>query len=198
MKKRYFIVLALVLLLSSQILTAGPFGLEMGMSLDGLKALGVNPTMIATGYYKVNPLSPHPEFEEYIVRMDATEGVFWIKAIGKDISDSGYGFSTKSKFSETEQALSSAYGAGEMEDFLFPGSIWDELDDWMMSLRQDERFYLKKWEKADGTAIANGILSIYLAANATSSSKGYLILEYYGIEHELLSKKAKDEQSKVF
>jgi hypothetical protein len=198
MKKNFIIVFATVLLLSTHILTAGPFGLEMGMSLDGLNALGANPTIIAEAYYTVNPPSPHSDFEEYIVRLDPTEGVFWIKALGKDISDSGYGFSTKSKFSETEQALSSAYGTGELVNFLFPGSIWDELEDWMMSLCKDERFYFKKWEKSDGTAIANGILSIYLGANATSSSKGYLTLEYYGIEHERLSQKAKDEQSKVF
>lgn len=198
MKKTYFIVLALVLLLSSQILTAGPFGLEMGMSLDGLKVLGVNPTMIATGYYKVEPPSPHPGFEQYITRLDATEGVFWIKAMGKDIADSGYGFSAKSEFSEIDKALSAAYGAGEMVDMLFPNSIWDELDDWMMSLRKDERLYFKKWEKSNGTPIASGILSIYLGADASSSSEGYLTLEYYGLEHTRLSQKAKDEQSKVF
>ena len=198
MKKSYFIVLAMVLLVSSQMLTAGPFGLEMGMSLDGLKALGVNPTMIATGYYKVDPPSPHPEFERYIVQMDATEGVFWIKAVGKDIADSGYGFSTKSKFSEIDKALSAAYGTGQMVDLLFPNSIWDELDDWMMSIRKDERLYYKSWEKSDGSAIASGILSIYLGADASSSSNGYLTLEYYGMEHTRLMQKAKDEQSKVF
>jgi hypothetical protein len=199
MKKSSIVLLLVTMLLSVQLLIAGPFGLEMGMSLDGLGKLGVNPTVLSSGgYYTVSPISPHREFEQYVVRLDPDEGVYWIKAIGKDIADSGYGFSTKSKFSEIEKALSASYGAGKLVDILFPNSIWDELDDWMMSIRQNERFYHKSWEKSNGATLAAGIASIYLAVKTTSSSKGYLTLEYYSTEYERLKQKAEDAESKVF
>lgn len=94
--------------------------------------------------------------------------------------------------------LGYAYGTSELLDFLFPGSIWDEGDDWMMGLRQDERFYFAFWDRESGSILPEDIKEICLGAKALSGSKGYLVLEYYGIEYDKLSEKAKRAAAQVF
>ena len=172
----------------------------MGQSLSSLQDLGVNPTLITgqSGYYYVKPPSPHYEFEKYLVRVDPKEGVFFIKAIGKDLDDSGFGIETKSHFSDIRSMVDSVYGSSELTDILFPGSIWDEFDDWMMGLRKNERYYIAHWENADGSVFSGNIEKIYLGANALSSSTGYVSLEYYGTKHSELSEKAKKVSAQVF
>ena len=181
------------------LLAAGPFGIEMGQSLETLKTNGLNPTQINNqGYYYVSPKATHPDFEKYILRLDEDEGVFWIKAIGSDISDSGYGFTIKSKFNEIESSLQKTYGTGKLLDYLFPKSIWNEPEDWMMGIVKNERFYLRTWESLNGKAFPGNIESLGLGVLASSSSKGYIFLEYSGMNKKRLEQKIKDKASQVF
>ena len=172
----------------------------MGQSLSDLQKNGLEPTQIENnlGYYSVSPKYTHPEFERYLVRIDEDEGVFFIKGIGKDISDNGYGTSTKARFDKLRKSIEGTYGKSELLSVLFPNSIWDEPEDWMMGLRKSERLHLAYWEKKDGATFPGEIGEIYLSANATSSSNGYLALEYYGKKHEELSEKANQLAAQVF
>lgn len=184
------------------LLVAGPFGIEMGQSLETLKNNGLNPTNSTTnddqGYYYVSPKATHPDFEKYIVQLDEDEGVFWIKAVGRDISDSGYGLTIKSKFSEIESSLQKTYGTGKLVDYLYPRSIWDEPGDWMMGIAKNERFYFRTWEMQNGKAFPGNIESLGLGVATSSSSKGYIFLEYSGMNKERLEQKIKDKAAQVF
>ena len=65
---------------------AGPFGLNMGMSL---KEIGGKPKKIANGKYEIVDIpKPHSAFESYIVQVSPKSGLCWIKAISKDIATS--------------------------------------------------------------------------------------------------------------
>ncbi|MBI9094742.1 MAG: hypothetical protein JEY71_07660 [Sphaerochaeta sp.] len=183
------------------LIVAGPFGIDMGQSLETLEKNGLNPVLFSEnspGYYSVSPKYTHSEFETYLVRIDRDEGVFFIKGIGKDIQDSGYGVNTQSHFNDIRKAIDGTYGHSNLESYLFPSSIWDEPRDWMMAIRQDERVLLAIWEKSDGSFYPGDIESIYLAADATSSSIGYLAIDYYGKFYERLLEKSKQVAAEVF
>lgn len=197
---RKMLLVSFLLVFCFGFLYAGPFGIEMGESLSTLEKNGLEPTPIKNnpGYYYVSPKLSHPDFEEYFVRIDEDEGVFFIKGIGKDISDNGYGSSTKSAFDGLRKSIENTYGKSELFSVLYPNSIWDEPEDWMMGLRKGERLHLAIWEKEDGTSISGNIGKIFVSANASSSSTGYVALEYYGKRHEELSEKAKLAAAWVF
>ena len=63
-------------------LHAGPFGLEMGMTIDEIDA---DATELSPGLYQLPKVpKPHSAFEAYIVKIGPKSGLCWIKAIGKE------------------------------------------------------------------------------------------------------------------
>ncbi len=174
------LTLAVVLLLTVFFFSeakAGPFGLEMGMSLKDIEG---NPEKIGNGKYKLtNVPKPHSAFESYIVQVAPKSGLSWIKAIGKNISTSAYGTSLKSAFSEMEEKLENNYGDYKKMQFLMPGSIWDEPRDWMMALIKNERGHASVWNAEEGSTLPPDLDTVGLIASALSRDTGYLSIEYY-------------------
>jgi len=155
---------------------AGPFGLEMGMSLQ---AIGGNPQEIGIGIYRLETVpKPHSAFEYYVVKIAPKGGLCWIKAVGKDINTNVFGFEIKAAVDELENKLTENYGKHKRMDFLIPGSIWDEPKDWMMGLKKKERFLGIVWERAYGSSLPNEIKQIGLVASALSPNKGFINVEY--------------------
>ena len=172
-------IVAVLFLLSILFVTealAGPFGLEKGMSL---KDIGGKPEKVSHGLYKLSSVSkPHSAFEAYVVRIAPKGGLYWIKAIGKEIATSTYGMELKSAFSEMEKKLGATYGKHKTMDFLMPGSIWNEPNDWMMGLIKKERVLAAIWEKSKGSSLPSDIESIVLFVKPTNRDKGYIAIEY--------------------
>lgn len=155
---------------------AGPFGLEMGMSL---KDIGGKPEKVASGKYKLSSVpKPHSAFEAYIVQVSPKHGLCWIKAIGKDIRTSAYGLELKSAFNEMKGKLEKSYGKNETIDRLMPGSIWKEPNDFMMGMIKKERFLMSCWDSEKGSTLTEHIKQIGLMAHPSSQDKGYLTIEY--------------------
>jgi len=168
------IVIVELFLSSSAI--AGPFGLEMGMSL---KEIGGTPENIAYGKYKLTSVpKPHSAFEFYVIQVAPNSGLCWIKAIGKDIATSSYGLELKSEFSEMEKKLEGTYGKHKIMDFLMPGSIWNEPNEWMMGLIKKERVLMALWDKKEGSALPANLETVALIASPSSRDKGYISIEY--------------------
>jgi len=172
-------IVAVVFLISILFVTeamAGPFGLEKGMSL---KDICGKPEKVGHGIYKLSSVpKPHSAFEAYIVKVAPKGGLCWIQAIGKDIATSSYGIDLKSAFSEMEEKLGATYGKHETMDFLMPGSIWNEPNDWMMGLIKRERFLAAIWKKSEGSSLPSDIEQIGLIASSISCDKGYIAIEY--------------------
>jgi len=172
-------IVAVVFLISILFVTeamAGPFGLEKGMSL---KEIGGKSEKIGHGVYKLSSVpKPHSAFEAYIVKVAPKGGLCWIKAIGKDIATSSYGIDLISAFSEMEEKLGATYGKHETMDFLMPGSIWNEPNEWMMGLIKKERVLAALWEKSEGSSLPSDIEQIGLIASSISCDKGYIAIEY--------------------
>jgi len=82
----------------------------------------------------------HPDFNLYTLRITPTHGLCSIVAMGRVINTSVYGTELINAFNNIESSLTSKYGTPKHLDYLLPGSIWHEPNDWMMSLLKKERF----------------------------------------------------------
>ena len=155
---------------------AGPFGLEMGMSLQDI---GGEPQTLSNGKYKLTKVpKPHSAFEAYGVQVAPKGGLCWIKAMGKNISTSSHGVELKSAFSGMKKKLEAKYGKHKMMDFLLPGSIWNEPEDWTTGISKNERVLAAIWEKKELSSLPLNLESVMLSVKVSSNSTGYLIVEY--------------------
>lgn len=168
-------VLVLVLMVCKFSNAAG-FGFKMGEAPESYScdAIAASP-----GYYECAAPKPHSAFESYIISASKEHGICWVKGIGKNISDNGYGTHTKSAHENLETLLSKAYGSvSKMSDFILPNSLWDDSNEWLMSIARKERVYTSIWNDLEVTSKPD-LKSIYLASNATGGKTGYIVLEYY-------------------
>ncbi len=197
--RKLFSILFCVFLISVSAF-ASPFGFSKGMSFEQVKEAcgGREPVKIDDGLYYIVPVKQHPYFIRYIAWIDEKEGLNYIKAIGKDINTNGYGFELKSKFDSLETSLSKTYGKCDRTDFLMPGSIWDDLDDWMYALEKKERYLLSGWQRKYGSTLPDELESVGLIAMANSSYSGCIVLEYEFTNHEAINKAQQDENDSVF
>src|ERR1039458_5963906 len=115
---------------------------------------------------------PHPDFKYYLLCVSPSMGLAKVSAVSKDIESNSFGGALKEKFEETRKALENKYGkATTVVDGLREGSIWNEPEDWMMGLANEERRLNAIWKHAAGVGIA-------LLAGASSSSEGNLTVQY--------------------
>ncbi len=156
---------------------SGPFGLERGMTLS---QVGPGAKKLPQGKYWLSSVpKPHSAFERYVVQIAPQSGLCWIKAIGKNVSASAYGYELESTFAELKQKLAAIYGKPTSEhDRLYPGSIWDEPRHWMMSLKQKERVLSAFWDRKLGADVPTDMKGIYISASALSDEIGYVSVEY--------------------
>jgi len=178
---------------------AGPFGLDMGMTLEQVTAVcETAPVSVGNNLYKVTPPKPHQAFETYIVQISLKYGVFFIKAIGKRLNTSVYGTELKSAFTQLVTSLEKTYGSAKTYDFLRPGSIWDEPNDWMMALRKQERFLAAYWEEKPEGLYQGDILNLGVMVDAVSTETGLFFLEYYSKDSAAAEEEAKAVTDSVF
>lgn len=191
-------LIGLMVVISTNVF-AGPFGIEMGMSLQEVtKICKSTPEVVKDDIYSIAPPKTNDLFEKYIVGIDPNYGVYWIKAIGKDISTTGYGTAVKSTFNDLVSSIEGTYGKYEKIDYLEYGSLWDEPRDFMMGLAKGERTLIAYWKKSSYATLPSNIESIYVGVNALSSSTGYLSLEYYSDNYEKVKAAKKEKQDSVF
>lgn len=155
---------------------AGPFGLEMGTSIDELrKSMTLKESSTYT--YEVESGIPqkHPDFYGYKLVVTPEHGLCKIVALAGPIKSSVYGTELRSSFQSIEEALSAKYGAPKKLDRLRTGSIWDEPKDWMIGLNKGERSLFSIWS-LPGTP--DSLSDVVLEAKAVRVDQGGLILMY--------------------
>lgn len=196
--KEFIFALATSLVLvsfSSHAQTDGPFGLVIGSPVEQFDCMESGTDSI----YRCTPSNPHPAFEIYAVKASSSHGICWIKAIGTDISDNGRGTNTKSKTDEIAAQVASVYGNWtDNFDFLSVGSIWDESDEWLMGMVQNDRYYGFTWGVEDGYEPQKNVVSVYVGADATRSNVGYVVAEFSGSNLAECEEEIAAKQSSVF
>ena len=116
MKKAIMCALAATVALAA--LVAGPFGLEMGMTLDEVAAScgGRSPVDIGGGRYIVTPQKANPLFAECIAWISESEGLIALRANGEDVLSNAEGDELAGEFSAIQKALEAVYGEARLSD----------------------------------------------------------------------------------
>lgn len=189
--RKILIVLFVTLVCMPPSAFAQAFGIAMGESVASIK----NSTEIRPGYYSVEVPSPHSEFESYVVRASDTHGACVVRGVGKDHINDRFGISVKRAFESLETILENNYGPFLKNDFLRGGALWDDSNEWVMAIRQNERVFQSVWDRDENSRLPSNIKSIILQVNATSSDSSWIALQYTYInidacEEELSSAEA--------
>lgn len=149
---------------------AQAFGIEMGSKASELAIV----EDIGDFHYVVEPPRPVSGFESYVVIATPETGACLVRGIGEDFLRDGYGMDVRDKFDELRSLLDENYGQGELLSGLRQGALWDEADEWVMAIRQNERYHQAEWDVND----EDGIDDIILGVEATSSDSSWLALQY--------------------
>ncbi len=160
----------------------GPFGLEEGLSKNDIEQMIGNTLVLVEGtknLYVTNSMpKENDSFEKYALLISPKVGLCQIRALGKDIPADSFGIALKSKFNEIRELLDSIYGKGKESDFLLPGSIWKDPQDWMMSLYKKERALSSTWSQKNDALNKNKLSQIGLDTRAPTNQSGYILLQY--------------------
>jgi hypothetical protein len=151
---------------------AGPFGIDVeGFSLDKYSCID------AGGQYYACTSIPkaHDYFESYLVRYHPDAGLCSISGIGKAIEENGFGTGTISKTDELHNQISQKYGRVKRQDILLSTSIWNEPDEWLMGLSQQERSYAYI---GDVSPAVEEIAKYSVIAAASSSDTGFVVVDF--------------------
>ncbi len=161
----------------------GPFGLDAALTKKNIEDM-TGQTLVASEtstnlYFAKNLPKENSNFESYGLVISPKVGLCQIRAIGKTINTDSYGIELKSAFEDLKSSLDSIYGKGEKEDFLLPGSIWKEPQDWMMGLYKKERIYMAEWKSGKDAMKKNSLTYIGMGIRSVNSSSGFVLLEYH-------------------
>lgn len=154
--------------------SAQAFGIEKGTpigSLDILKEVG-------QFIYSIEVPKPHSEFESYMAFATPEIGVCTVNGIGKDHDNDRYGATVRGAFSNLRGALEKLYGPYTSFDFIKDGALWDDPEEWVMAIHQNERFHAAFWTREDKSDLPEGLSGISLTVKTLSSDKSYITLGY--------------------
>lgn len=150
------------------------FGIAKGTDIESLSV----EDDLGDGRYVVAVPKPHPEFDDYVVKAVPEIGVCIVRGIGQNHTNDRYGSSVRSAFGKLKSALDQRYGATETFDYLKSGALWDEGNEWVMAIHQNERYYQSSWDEDSGSELPSGLVEILMTVNTTSSDSAWIGLQY--------------------
>ena len=151
------------------------FGIRGGAPISSLKVIN-GPTAESPYFYSVIPPVPNAEAESFHVTATPETGVCKVMMVGKSYDGDKYGSNGRAAFQKFYDALVAKYGKATNDyDLIRASSIWDEPEDYAMSLRQDDRMKASLWDKNN---LPTGFDAIALQLKAVSGSTTYLSLTY--------------------
>ena len=173
MKRFLFVALAAILALPNPAF-AQAFGISMG---DQIASISIQEDL-GNNLYRIAVPSPHPEFETYVLEATPETGACMVRGVGKDHENDAYGLSVRAAFAGLSKALVERYGQREVVDFLRSGALWKDTDEWVMSLRQNERAYQEIWETEYNSSLPDTMSEIILGVSASARDDSYVVLQY--------------------
>ena len=183
-----------LLLLCGITLFAGPFGLEMGWTRQDLTENNVKILVDEGNSLMVEPPSPHSSFDAYLLSIDSEFGLYSIYAFSDSISTSENGQQFLSKYNHIKEQLISSYGEPTKDiNYLSYGSIWDEPQDFMMSLIKQDRLLGCIWELDEN----NGNMTVSLIPRAESLSSGFLAIMYHSSNYDEIQAREEAKEASV-
>lgn len=184
---RRLIVTVLLGALLTSAAAAGPFGINQGDKLEQLPGA----TSLGNRMFQLSSVpKPHPLFTDYSVELVDDLGVCRVNASSELFKDDKFGLNAKQRYGEVKAQLTSLYGkGGDGEgEFLRDGAIWDGPQEFVMSLKQNERVHQTWWSKKDGSKLKDAVKTIALAIKGLDANTSMLVLQY-AFENEAECKK---------
>ena len=195
MKYKIIGLFIIIFLLNVTSAFCGPFGIEFGMTLEQVKKISkTTPESMGDNWYVITPPNTHELFEAYVIQIHPTYGVYFIKAISKDIFTNRHGTELIGQFNNLVSNIEKIYGKYLKRDRLKPESIFTESQYFMFTLSEGDRELIVFWDRDEVSKLPADILEIILYAEADSSSNGYIVIEYYSMNYE----KIENEKASVF
>jgi len=155
---------------------AGPFGLDKGQTKSSLDI--DDPTEPSQVYTLRSVPKPHPAFRNYFAAVGEQSGLCRINAATETFDNDKYGSEARSKVEEIGAQLANVYGKSKSLDFIRSDGIWKGDDEWVMSIKQNERTYAKLWDAQSGAKLKDGLTRIGLIVRAASADEAFVVLEY--------------------
>ncbi len=166
---------------------AGPFGLDMGMTLEEVAEAcgGIEPEYISDDRYYIQPVKSHPLFEGYVVWISETEGLYYIKGISREIQANSYGTEVKQEFARLLSPLERKYGKFAKIDEIVSDDVLPyklKQDSWMLTIAEGSRICEAYWSADEDNFEKFGgltTISIGIRTQATYiTDKAYIWIEY--------------------
>ena len=184
MKKALLIAL---LMMIPALLSAGPFGMEFGWSLEDLENSGAYVEYMNTQQnikaYLVEPPKPHSELPLYLVFIDDEYGLYLIRAVSPAYNSE---YSVRTIFNRLKGQLSSVYGAPEEIDEISLGSDWKGSQNFIKSMLYGDRALAAAWSFSQER---DGLKDIFLGVMPISESEATVFLEYCSCDYEVVESK---------
>ena len=164
-----FVMMLIMVSLTTPNVWAKPFGLEMGMSLDQLAAYQPTPVKKQADVYRIETAPLHSSnFDHYLLRVDAEHGLCVVNAISKDILAEPEGALVQKSYTNLKSQLTAKYGQPAIDvDEIKNSSIWAAPHHWMHSLLSRQRTLTAIWSSQQ-TPLIDNIADIALTARAKS------------------------------
>lgn len=157
----------------------GPYGLEERMSLAEVeKVLGAVAPMAPHTYLGSPPEGVLAEISTLTLFLTREDGLCRIQGTSDVIVSDPKGTQLRDRFSRLLEVLWAKYGEPKIVDTLVPDSQWPEDDQWLQALLEGDRVVLSLWNRETGARLADGVISVVLAARGLEPGKGYLHLEH--------------------
>ncbi|MCE5255864.1 MAG: hypothetical protein LLF89_03350 [Spirochaetaceae bacterium] len=168
-------------------ISAGPFGLEFGMSEAELEEIAFIDEETESGYLWIIPPKPSEDFTEYYVRISPSIGIFEIQALGKILETSAKGDEIRAEFRKIEKFLIQKYGKPTSTyDSIETDSALSDPEDWMKAIQTGDRYFESYWIAEDGAELPGKMNFILLEIDAMEDdeTQAYLVLIYESVDWE--------------
>jgi hypothetical protein len=173
----------------------GSFGINFGMSLEQVRQISrTTPTNIEDDLYIITPPNTHETFGMYVIQIHPTYGVYFIKAISRNIYTNRHGTELIARFNNLVTNIERTYGKYSKIDTLNPESVFTESQYFMYTLSRGDRELLVFWNRDEGSRMPDDLLEIDIYVEARNSSIGIIIVEYHSTDYD----KIEEERSSVF
>ena len=148
---------------------SGPFGYEMGQAISGEPDGQTDSGFL----YQFSP----KEFTGWawvVAEYTHQTGVYAVTALKLVEDGDDYGLAHRAAADSLVEILTKKYGAFEKADFLRTGSIWDEPNEWLMGISENERLYAYEKEGA----IEGNLERIYVSVRDNGIGLHYFFNNY--------------------
>lgn len=161
----------------------GPFGLAAGISPADLKNLGFVESDAAPGVFTGKPPKPLDGADSYFVMATPTTGVCRIRATVDVDTVNGSGDQLKAKADQLAETMGTKYGKHSSKVTYIGEDVYKRNPQyWMLGLKEESVMYAYDWSAGKTEkSLPDGLANIEVSANATSTSQGYIAIQYtYG------------------